>query len=134
MLPEVIPLFDPSTVVTRIQTRNASSDLNTITFSIQIKGAVPAVTRDEVLWTYAPNQSSPSVKLTESSSIKLSVSNDIASLTITRIELSHKGVYTAVINHPAGQVLVPSIELDVQGMREGLQHTFHTLHPSCEYY
>ena len=120
MLPELVPLVNAS-IVTGVQTREFPSDRNMITLSVQIKGAIPAVTLADVSWMYAPDRASPSVNLTESSSIKLNVRSDIASLTITRIELSHKGVYTAVVDHPAGRVLAPGIELDVQGETERLQ-------------
>ena len=115
--PELIPLVGTS-VVTGIQTRQPQTARNMITLSIQIKGAVPAVTLSDISWMFAPNGTSPSVNLTESSKIKLSLSNDIASLTITRIELSDKGVYTAVVDHPAGPVMAPGIILDVQGKSE----------------
>ena len=121
VLPELVLLVDTS--VTAIQTRD-SNEPNMITLSVQIKGAIPAVTLDEVSWMYTPDRAGMSVNITESSDIKLNVSNDITSLTIARVKLSHRGIYTAVINHPAGQVVAPSIKLDVQGKEQRL---------SCEY-
>lgn len=115
VLPELILLVDAS--VTGIQTRD-SNEPDMIVFSVQVKGAIPAVTLDEVSWMYTPDGAGMSVNITESSDIKLNVSNDVASLTITRVKLSHSGIYTAVVNHPAGRVLAPSIKLDVQGKAE----------------
>ena len=124
MLPELILLVNTS--VSGIQARD-SNEANMVTLSVQIMGAIPAVIPAEVSWMYASDKASISVNITKSSDIKLNVSNDIASLTITRVKLSHKGIYTALVNHPAGQVMAPSIELDVQGKTE-------RIYTSCEYY